>query len=194
MTATTAIQIPPATQANSVNGVDVDQLNFVIASIGADPAFGQFKFRAKNRWMGGGLNRSEIKDFYAGGQEDATRKDAFVLDADEPPLIAGHDTAPNPVEYVLHALLGCLTTTLVYHASVRDIAIENIESHVEGDMDLRGLFGMSEDVRKGFNHIRVTLRVKSTADVETLTELATFSAVYDIVAQSLPVQLTIEKA
>jgi uncharacterized OsmC-like protein len=182
-----------ATCTNIVNGVDVDQLNHVIDSIDQDTGFAAFQFRARNQWVGGGLNRSQIQDFYAGGKEDDTRTDAFVLDADEPPLIAGNDTAPNPVEYVLHALAGCLTTTMVYHASVRGIAIESCESYLEGDLDLRGLLGMSDEVRKGFNHVRVTMKVKSDADEATLKELAMFSAVYDIVAQSLPVELNIEK-
>jgi uncharacterized OsmC-like protein len=179
--------------ANSVNGVDLDKINHVVEAIGADTTFGQFQFRARNRWINGGLNRSQIKDFHAGGREDDTRSKPFTLDADEPLLVAGTDSAPNSMEYVLHALVSCLTGTLVYHAAVAGIHIAGVSSNIEGDMDVRGLLGMSDEVRKGFNKVRVTLRVDSAADVETLTELALFSPVYDIVANSLPVELRLEK-
>ncbi|MGI9307923.1 MAG: OsmC family protein [Gammaproteobacteria bacterium] len=182
------------TTTHCVNGVNVDQINHVIESISADTAFGEFQFRARNRWINGGLNRSEIKEFHAGGRDDDTRHTAFSLDADEPLLVAGGDSAPNSMEYVLHALVSCLTGTLVYHAAVRDIEINSVNSHIEGDMDVRGLLGMSDEVRKGFNAVRVTLQVDSDASVETLSELALFSPVYDIVSKSLPVKFRLEKA
>jgi len=183
-----------AVQANVVNGVNVDQIHTVIDAIGADANFGQFQFRARNGWINGGLNRSEIKDFYAGAREDDTREQPFSLDADEPLLVAGNDSAPNSMEYVLHALVSCMTGTLVYHAAVRGITINGVHSRIEGDMDVRGLLGMSDNVRKGFHHVRVILTVDSDADVDTLTECALFSPVYDIVSKSLPVEFRLEKA
>jgi len=189
MSSYTAIQ----SKTGNINGVNVEQINHVIESIAADTVFGQFQFRAHNHWINGGLSRSKIKDFFAGGREDDTRSEAFSMDADEPLLVAGQDTAPNSMEYVLHALLSCMTGTLVYHAAVHDIGITSINSRVEGDMDVRGLLGMSDEVRKGFHHVRVIMQVDSDADVETLTELALFSPVYDIVSKSLPVAFSIEK-
>lgn len=182
------------TRTNVVNGVDVGQIHTVIDAIGADAGFGQFQFRARNRWINGGLNRSEIKSFFAGDREDDTRTEPFRLDADEPLLVAGKDSAPNSMEYVLHALVSCMTGTMVYHAAVRGITIAGVSSVIEGDMDVRGLLGMAEDVRKGFNHVRITLTVDSDADIDSLTECALFSPVYDIVSKSLPVEFQLQKA
>ena len=179
-------------ESEKVNGVDVGKVHDLIASIEADSSMADMRFRARNEWLGGGMNRTRVKDFYAAGAEDTTRTKAFELHADEPPILASGDRAPNPVEFILHALAGCLTTTLVYHAAVRGIEIEAAESALEGDLDLRGLFGMSEDVRKGYHHVRVRMRVKSEASAEELAELAKFSPVYDIVSNSLPVELAIE--
>ena len=81
---------------------------------------------------------------------------------------------------------------LVYHAAVRGIEIESVETELEGDLDLRGLFGMSDDVRKGYQDVRVHMRVKSTSSAEELRELAMYSPVYDIVSNSLPVAFTLE--
>jgi uncharacterized OsmC-like protein len=182
-----------AQQPTVLNGVDVDQITDAISCIETDPAFAAAQFRVKNQWIDGGLNRSRIKEFYAVCEEDTTRDEAFVLDSDEPAVMAGGDSVPTPVEYLLHALAGCLTTTLVYHSAVRGLKITAIESELEGDLDLRGLFGLSDKVRRSFHHVRVKMRVRSEASIDELKEIAQFSPVYDTVAQSLPVDLIIEK-
>ncbi len=177
----------------TTNGVNVGQLMDVIGAIEADPSYAKFQWRATNQWIDGAVSRSRIKDFFAGNAEDTTRKEAFTLDADEPTIAAGQSSAPNSMEYVLHALATCLTGTLVNHAAVRGIEIEAVESSYTGDMDVRGLFGLSDDVRKGFSKVAVNMRVKSEASVEELTEMALYSPVYDIVSNSLPVEFTLTK-
>ncbi len=185
-------QVVTSPTTDKTNGVDVNQILGVIGDIEENAEIAKFQFRASNRWIDGGLNRSTIKEFYAVGREDDTRTEPFMLNADEPQFLAGQDSAANPVEYVLHALAGCLTTTLVYHAAVRDIQIGAVESELEGDLDIRGLLGLSEDVRKGYQHVRVKMRVQSDETADALKELAMFSPVYDIVSNSLPVELVIE--
>ena len=173
------------------NGVEVGRIMDMIGVIEADPGYGKFQFRATNQWINGALSRSRIKDFFAGNAEDTTREEPFMLDADEPAITAGRDSAPNSVEYVLHALATCLTGTLVSHAAVRGIEIEAVESSYTGDIDVRGLLGLADDVRKGFNKVTVNIRVKSEASAEQLTELALYSPVYDMVSRSLPVEFTL---
>ena len=187
MTTSNAIEQPKQT----TNGVDVGQILDVIGAIEADPGYAKFQFRATNQWIDGALSRSRIKDFFAGNAEDTTRKEAFTLDADEPAITAGQNSAPNAIEYVLHALATCLTGTLVYHAAVRGIEIEAVESSYTGNIDIRGLFGLADDVPKGLNKVTVNMRVKSEASAEELTELALYSPVYDIVSQSSPVEFTL---
>ncbi len=177
-----------------VNGVNVGRVMKVIGSIQDKPENAQFQFRLINRWVDGGLNRSHVKGYFADGREDDTRTEPVVVDADEPAITAGGDSAPNPMEFVLHSLASCLTTTMVYHAAVQGIEIESIESSLEGDIDVRGMLGLSGEVRKGYNNVRVRIRVKSAASAATLKELAMFSPVYDIVSNSLPVELVLEKA
>ena len=178
-------------KTNMTNGVDVGQVMNVIGSIEADTGYAKFQWRATNQWINGGLSRSRVKDFFAGKAEDTTREEPFTIDADEPKIAAGQNSAPNSMEYVLHALATCLTGTLVYHAAVQGIRIEAVESSYTGDMDVRGLFGLADDVRKGFNKVTVNMRVKSEASVEELTELALYSPVYEMISQSLPVEFTL---
>jgi uncharacterized OsmC-like protein len=175
------------------NGVDVDAIMEVIGGVTEDGSLAACQFRAENTWITCGHNRSTIKSFYAGGAEDETRTKPFVLDNDEPAILAGTDKGANPVEYVLHALAGCVTTTLVYHAAVRGIEVRAVSSKLEGDLDIRGLLGVKDDVRKGFHHVRVVVQVDADAEVETLREFCMFSPVYDIVSNSLPLDLVVEK-
>lgn len=177
----------------TINGVDVGQVMNVIGEIEADPDYAKFQFRASNQWINGSISRSQIKDFYAGKAEDTTRKEAFTLDADEPLIAAGQDSAPNSMEFVLHALATCLTGTLVYHSAVRGIEIESVESSYKGDMDVRGLFGLSDNVRKGFSKVTVDMRVKSDASVDELKELAMYSPVYEMVSKAVPAEFIITK-
>ena len=180
----------------SINGEDVDQLFSTIKAIKETPGLAKFEFRATNQWINGGHNRTSIKDFYGAGQEDTTRKRTFVFDNDEPVTLLGEDNGANPVEFVLHALAGCLTTSLVYHAAAQGIRIDAVESKFEGDLDLRGFLGMNEDVRNGYENIRVTFKIKSDAPEEKLKELCELaqkrSPVFDIVTNRVPVNVQLK--
>jgi hypothetical protein len=87
-----------------------------------------------------------------------------------------------------------MTTTMVYHAAVRGIKLEEVESQLEGDLDLRGFFGISDEVRPGYEEIRVNFKVKTDAEnLETLKELIKLSPVYDVVSSGTRVNVQIEK-
>lgn len=178
--------------ATITNGINVTALNETIDAVRGDNEMANFQFRVKNKWMGADLNRTEIEGFFGACADHPHEKGPFTLDNAEPSLLLGCGSAPNPVEYVLHALAGCLTSTMIYHAAARGITVEEASSALEGDLDLRGFLGLSDDVRKGFKAVRVKIRAKSDATPQELTELAKFSPVYDIVSNSLPVEVIVE--
>jgi uncharacterized OsmC-like protein len=184
------------TKQKIMNGVNVEQLFGTINAITETPDLAKFNFRASNRWINGGHNSTTIKDFYGAGQEDTSRQAAFVIDNDEPAVLLGEDKGANPVEFVLHALAGCLTTSLVYHAAAQGIQLDEVESRLEGNLDLHGFLGLSEEVRNGYENIRVTFKIKSDAPREKLEELCQLarkrSPVFDIVSN--PVVVTVQLA
>ncbi len=174
------------------NGIDMDVLWNTINAVKDEPALGKSKFRIHNKWLKGGYNKTMVSDFYGAGQENF-HKQTFVLEADEPEVLAGEDRASNPVEQLLHSLAACMTSSMVYHAATRGIEIEELESHLEGDLDIQGFMGLSPDVRKGYENIRVTFKVKTDpANIETLRELAEFSPVLDVVRHGTSVDLKVE--
>lgn len=176
-----------------INGVDLRRLTDTIQAVAENPALGRFQFRATNEWIDCGHNRSTIKDFYGAGQEDASRKAPFVMDNDEPDVLLGSDNGANPVEYVLHALAGCLTTTLVYHAAARGIHIEGVSSTYEGDLDLRGFLGLDPNVPRGYQNVRVSFDIKGNMTREQKQELIElgqqFSPVFDTITRAVQVEV-----
>ena len=176
-----------------VNGIDTQQVMNVAGKISQDDEFGKFKFRANNRWIRDSRSRTTIRGFYAGGKEITERREAHIVYADQPVFLGGKNTAPNAVEYLLHSLVSCLSTTVVYHASVQEITIDALDIAAEGDMNAKGFFGISDKVNKGYERIRVNIHVKSDADVDTLKSLAMHSPVYEVVSRALPVDMTISK-
>jgi uncharacterized OsmC-like protein len=177
------------------NGVDTEKMYATLDLIKAQPELARFRFRATNRWIDGAHNRSTIKGFYGAGGEDTTRGEAFDLDAGEPAILLGADTGPNPVEYLLHSLAACLTTSIVYVAAARKVALTSVESTLAGEMDARGAFGLDDEPRNGFEHIEVSFRVTGDAPEEKLREVVDRarqrSAVYDMVTNGVPVALDV---
>lgn len=180
------------TSVSHVNGIDLEVLKATIGAIQQDPALGACRLRVRNRWLGATRNCSTIAGFHGAGQEIVHRQ-AFELHADEPAVLAGEDRAANPVEHLLNALAGCITTSMVAHAAVRGIQIDELESELEGDIDLRGFLGLDPGVPKGYTSIRVKFRVRTAPEnIVLLKELAAFSPVYNTLIQGAKVDIDIE--
>jgi uncharacterized OsmC-like protein len=179
-----------------VNGINVDQLFQTVELVKDNPGLAAFKFRARNTWVEGTHNRATVKDFYGAFQEDDSRE-PMVFELDEPPVLCGDNLGPNPVEYLLVALSGCLTTSLVAHAAARDISLKKVSSRYEGDLDLRGFLGLSEEVPVGFQEIRVYFTIEadlSEAQKEELVKMAQkYSPVYNTITKATPVAVHLDK-
>ncbi|MFZ9006181.1 MAG: OsmC family protein [Nitrosopumilaceae archaeon] len=183
-------------QSKMLNGVNVDGLFQTIDGIKKDSSIAKFNFRAKNQWVNGGENRTTVSDFYGAGKTHVRSK-PFVFTKDEPEVLLGTDNGANPVEYALTALAGCVTTTLVYYAAAKGIKINKVESTLEGDIDLRGLLNLDENVKSGYESIQVNFKIDSDASEEALEELIeiakTHSPVASTISNATPVNITLSK-
>ena len=179
-----------------LNGVNVEQLVATVNAVKANPDLARFTFRATSDWVDGGRSRTTIQGFYGAGQEDASRTRPFVLEGDEPPVLLGSNTAPNAVETVLHALASCLAVGFIYNAAAQGIKVESLQFRLEGDLDLHGFLGLSEQTRAGFQHIRLSYRVKADAPREKIVELCSYvqktSPVLDIIRNPVRVTVALE--
>lgn len=175
----------------TINGLDVNAAVGTIAAIKADKSLAKFQFRARNTWINGGENRSVIRDFYGAGKEDTSRTSAFEFTNGEPPILLGNNEGANPVEFLLHALAGCVTTTFVLHAMARGIVIRELSTELAGDLDLRGLLGLDDAVSPGYERINIRLNVKADCSDKMLDDLIAYaqqhSPVCSTVCRSVPV-------
>jgi uncharacterized OsmC-like protein len=185
--------MPP--QAGHRNGLDVQAAIDTIGAIKADPSLARFQFRARNRWITGGENRSTIRDFYGAGREDDSRAMAFEFTNGEPPVLLGHNEGANPVEFLLHALAGCVTTTFVLHATARGITIQELSTELEGELDLQGLLGLDDGVPAGYEQIRIRMKVKADCTDEQLEALLAYAQAHSPVCNTVcrPVPVRIER-
>jgi uncharacterized OsmC-like protein len=174
-----------------INGVSRTGLFGAIEALKADDSLAQFNFRIENEWIDGGLNRSIVRDFYGVGADHA-HATAFTLHNDEPPVLLSGDKGPNPVENLLHALAGCLVTSIVYHAAARGIKIDAVRTRFEGDLDLRGLLGVTKACRNGYREIRVSFDIDGDLTVEQKRDLMAmgpeYSPVFDVVSNGTVVK------
>lgn len=181
-----------AQQDGTVNGIHVETLAGTVQAIESDPELGAAHFRVSNRWQRANQNRSRVEGFYGAKQEIAHKK-TFELMADEPPVLAGDDEAPNPVEHLLHALASCVTTSLVAHAAVKGIRLDSVESSVEGDIDLRGYLGIDSEVPKGYTDIRVRFKVAADGvSPERLKRLSMYSPVFNTITEGANVDIQVD--
>ena len=182
--------------AATLNGLDTQKMIATVGALKANPTLARFEFRASNRWIAGGENRSTIKDFYGAGAEDVSRAEPFEFTNGEPPVLLGNNEGANPVEFLLHALAGCVTTTTVLHASARGIEIESLSTRLVGDLDLQGLLALA-DVPAGYRGIRIEMDIKAkNASDEELDELLQFAQAHSPVCNTIcrPVPVLVERA
>lgn len=181
--------------AAKLNGVDRDTLFATINHVKGQPDLAKFRFSATNRWIDGTHSRSRMEPFLGAGGEHS-HLESYEYDADHPEVLCGTDKGPSPVEFLLHALAACLTAGIGNIASARGIRLTEVESRVEGDIDLQGILGLSDEVRNGYERIRVSFKIKgdaSAADLRKIVEQSRArSAVFDVITGKVPVEISVD--
>jgi uncharacterized OsmC-like protein len=177
-----------------LNGVDTPTLFATINAVKAQPELARFQFRASNRWVKGTNSRSRIESFSGAGGEH-THKREFEYDADHPAVLVGADEGPLPVEFLLIALASCLTSGIGNIAAARGVELTEVTSTIEGDMDAQGILGLSDQVRNGYQRMRVNFTIKGDAPPDKLRAIVeqskARSAVYDVITNGTPVEVSV---
>ncbi len=156
------------THPQIINGLNVDDVTALINNVKADPANGVTRWKVKSAWQGQTHNRSKVSSFYIGGEE--VRRE-FTIDIDEPEELGGGNGHANPQEYLLAALNSCMMVGYVALCSLNGIRIDSLEIDVEGDIDLRGFLGLSEDVAPGYENLNYTVRIKGDASKKEFEDI-----------------------
>ena len=195
MTSKTASPQKAARAPVAMNGVDTPTLLATINAVGGQPELAKFQFRAKSRWISGTRSESTMHGYFgAGGEHQHIAP--YKADGDHPAVLCGTDAGPTPVEWVLHALASCLTAGIANIAATRGIRLRKVESTVEGNIDLRGILGLSNEVRNGYQGIKVSFEIDGDASPDQLEKIImqskARSAVFDVVTNGVPVSIGVK--
>jgi uncharacterized OsmC-like protein len=176
-----------------IHGVDADQLEETIEAVGNNPGLGSFTFRAETEWDEALQCSTTIDAFEQNGE--TIESPAFTIDGDEPKQILGDRTAPNAVELLLAALGSCLSVGYAANAAAMGIELNDLRFDFEGEIDLRGFLGLSDEVRPGYENITCTAYIDADADEDELEALRerveSTSPVMDNLTNEVPVETDI---
>ncbi len=166
----------------SCYSLNIDHYRQFIRAVEADPARARFSFSAKTQWQGGALTETTAR--------------GRTIHADEPEALGGGDTALDPVELLLAALTSCVSIGLVTQAAKRGLDFEDFEIEVQGDLDLRGYLGLSDEIRPGYTRLNYTIRLQSDADPAILEEIVRIaektSPMVDNILNGVPIASRLE--
>ncbi|MCG6873488.1 MAG: OsmC family protein [Betaproteobacteria bacterium] len=185
--------MPTAKEKEVKNGVNVEALLGAREALEKAPQAAKFTWRATNKWVNGTHSQTAVKEFFGLGEGQSHRQE-FTFEADHPEIFASEDHGATPVELVLAGLASCLTAGVAAVAQMRKIQLRSVSATLEGGMDIQGILGMDEDVRNGFDGIKVSYKIDADATKDEIEALVAQSqkrsAVFDIVTN--PTNVTVE--
>lgn len=156
-----------------MNGVNAQVLGTVVETIKKQPEMAKVAFQVQTQWkIGDGFKiTSTCKDFRIGGQT-IERQQGFTLTSDFPKELGGASEGPTVCEICMASVGSCISQTIVAYATMMGIQLDAIRIETEGDVDIRGFTGVSEQVKPGAQEFRLIIHLKSkTASKEQLEKL-----------------------
>jgi uncharacterized OsmC-like protein len=156
------------TATRPVNGIDLKALEETVEAIRQDSAKAIVAFKVTTDWKGQTRSESTVEGYDIGGQHIARR---FTIAADEPHELLGTNSAPNPQELLMSALNACMTVGYVAQATVRGVNLDSCTIETDGELDLRGFLGLSDEVPAGYRRINYTVTLKGDGSREQYEEI-----------------------
>lgn len=90
---------------------------------------------------------------------------------DEPLELLGNDKHPNPQDYILGGMAGCMMVGFVAGASGKGIVLKNVQLDITGKLDLRGFLDLDPDVSVGFEKLQFNFKVEGSGTQEQYDEI-----------------------
>ena len=171
------VQARSSISSSVVNGIDTDAVHELVDNVDSDPAKGMTHWRVASAWQGGTHSRAQVDCFAIGGVDVSRR---FAIDIDEPFELGGSNAFANPQEYLLAALNACMIVGYTALCALQGIGLQKLEIITEGDIDLRGFFGLDPTVPAGYRELRSTVVIKGDGTAEQ------FRKIHDMVLATSP--------
>lgn len=156
--------------SNTLNGIDLVALQGIAQNVaGAENASKRSaKFNVKTKWENQTRTVATVSRYALFGVEHQRH---FEIVSDEPTEFFGKNSAPNPQELLMAALNACLSVGYAVNAAAMGITIHNLEIETDGELDLRGVLGLDENVNPGYDEVNYIVRIHTDASNEKVEEL-----------------------
>jgi len=167
----TAVKMQDNTALSSssvVNGIDTDAVHTLIESVEVNPPQGMTHWKVANTWQGGMHSRARVDSFAIGGNSVPR---SFSIDIDEPLELGGGNAYANPQEYLLAGLNACMMVGYSALCALQGITLQKLEITTEGDIDLRGFFGLDPSIAPGYRELRTRVVIKGDGSEDQLRKI-----------------------
>jgi uncharacterized OsmC-like protein len=167
----TAVKMQDNTSLSSssvVNGIDTDAVHTLIESVEVNPPQGMTHWKVANTWQGGMHSRARVDSFAIGGNSVPR---SFSIDIDEPLELGGGNAYANPQEYLLAGLNACMMVGYSALCALQGITLQKLEITTEGDIDLRGFFGLDPSIAPGYRELRTRVVIKGDGSEDQLRKI-----------------------
>lgn len=168
-----------------LNGLNPQAIGELISTVDNNPAEAFTNWDVTTRWQGGAVTETQVSHCQV-GQERIERD--FRFRVDEPEALGGTNTHANPQEHLLGAMNACMAVVYVTLASLQGIELESLEIQTKGDIDLRGLFALDDNVKAGYEALDYTVRIKGNGTPDQ------FQAIHEAVKKTSPNYFNIANA
>jgi uncharacterized OsmC-like protein len=153
---------------SKINGIDTAALEKLVGAVSADPREGEVKFEVTTSWKGGTRSETRVEAYELAGQRYPR---SFTMSNDEPEQLCGGNSAPNPQEMLMGAFNACILVGYVAGCAMKGIRLEKVEVRTEGQLDLRGFFGLDENVKPGYDQLSYRVNIKGDGTPEAFAEV-----------------------
>jgi uncharacterized OsmC-like protein len=151
-----------------LNNINIAGLSEYANEVKENNIEGKATYGVVLNWVSGTKTTVKTKNMVL-GQHKLVRDFEFTID--EPTQLLGVNCAPNPSEYMLGGLAGCMAVTFMAGATLMNIEIDQLQIEVDGELDLRGFLGVDKDIDAGFPELKFVYHVKGNGTQEQYNTL-----------------------
>ncbi|NQY05585.1 MAG: OsmC family protein [Flavobacteriaceae bacterium] len=151
-----------------LNNINIAGLSEYVNEVKETPKEGNASYGVELNWVSGTKTSVKTKNMVLGNHK-LIRNFEFMID--EPTQLLGVNSAPNPAEYMLGGLAGCMAVTFMAGATALDIEINALKLEIDGELDLQGFLGIDDETRAGFPKLKFVFHVDGNGTVEQYQRL-----------------------
>ncbi len=151
-----------------LNNINISGLSEFAHEVKQDSTEAKTHYGISLNWLSGTKMQVNTKNMDL-GHHKLIRDFTFYID--EPTQLLGINSAPNPAEYLLGGLAGCMAVTFLTGATAMDIEISKLRLDIDGELDLQAFLGINHDVAAGFPELTFTFHIKGNGSQEQYQQL-----------------------